>query len=93
MANCPCNRINFRSASTSVSFLLLHLELMFHTCRKGSELPQLLDDPAVLELAKKYSKTPAQILIRFLIQLELAPIPKSTNPDRLKENINVSLKC
>jgi diketogulonate reductase-like aldo/keto reductase len=52
-------------------------------------VPPLFDDPKVVEIAKKHGKTPAQVLLRFLTQLEIAVIPKSTNPNRLRENINI----
>ncbi|KAI6189407.1 alcohol dehydrogenase [Aphelenchoides bicaudatus] len=48
-----------------------------------------LNHPLVKELAHKYEKTPAQILLRHAIQLGVNVIPKSTNPDRLKENFDV----
>ncbi|GMR58032.1 hypothetical protein PMAYCL1PPCAC_28227 [Pristionchus mayeri] len=48
-----------------------------------------MEDPLVVELAKKYGKTPAQILIRHLLQRRISVIPKSTNPDRVKQNIDI----
>lgn len=48
-----------------------------------------LKEPIVLELAKKYNKTPAQILLRQLVQRGMSAIPKSTNPDRVRENFNI----
>nr|CAD7258537.1 unnamed protein product [Timema shepardi] len=48
-----------------------------------------LTHPVVLKLAKKYNKTPSQILIRHSIQRGVVVIPKSNNPERLKENIQV----
>lgn len=48
-----------------------------------------MDDPVVKDIAKKHSKTPGQILLKFLVQQNIAVIPKSTNPERLKMNINV----
>lgn len=38
------------------------------------------------ELAKKYGKTPAQIAIRFTVQLGAITLPKSTHPERIREN-------
>jgi diketogulonate reductase-like aldo/keto reductase len=49
----------------------------------------LLDQPVLSEIGKKYSKTPAQVVIRWHIQNDLIVIPKSVRPDRIKENINV----
>ena len=40
-------------------------------------------------LARKYGKTPAQVLLRWNVQQGIIPIPKSKNPARLAENIAV----
>lgn len=40
-------------------------------------------------LARKYGKTPAQILLRWNVQQGIIPIPKSKTPARLAENIAV----
>ena len=41
-------------------------------------------------MAKKYSKTPAQIVLRWGVQRGTAIIPKTSNPDRLKENLTIT---
>lgn len=46
-------------------------------------------DATISAIAEKYQKTPAQILLRWNIQQEIIPIPKSKNPDRLRENIDI----
>ncbi|XP_021353540.1 alcohol dehydrogenase [NADP(+)]-like [Mizuhopecten yessoensis] len=51
--------------------------------------PVLLQDPVLGEMAKKYKKTPAQILIRNLLQRKVIVIPKSVTPSRIQENGNV----
>ena len=43
----------------------------------------------VLQLAEKYAHTPAQIVLRWHIQHDQLPIPKSSNESRIKENIAV----
>ncbi len=48
---------------------------------------EMYQEPAVLALAAKYSKTPAQILLRFLTQKGIAVIPRSTQPRHMRENI------
>jgi 2,5-diketo-D-gluconate reductase A len=53
---------------------------------KGGEL---LSDPAITALAEKYGKTPAQVVIRWHLQLGNVVIPKSVTPARIKENIDV----
>ena len=49
----------------------------------------MYQEPAVLALAPKYGKTPAQILLRFLIQKGIAVIPKSTDPAHIRENFDL----
>ncbi|CAG9863734.1 unnamed protein product [Phyllotreta striolata] len=50
------------------------------------KLPALMKDGIVLKVAQKHKKTPAQILLRYLIEKHVCVIPKSSNPERLKEN-------
>ena len=47
---------------------------------------EMFQEPAVLSLAEKYGKTPAQVLLRFLTQKGIAVIPRSTKPEHIKEN-------
>ena len=51
--------------------------------------PELRSEPLVTELAHKYGHTPAQIVLRWHIELGLVPMPKSEDPQRLRENIAV----
>lgn len=48
-----------------------------------------LDDPAIKSVAEKYSKSPAQILIRWGLQHGCITIPKSVHKERIEENINI----
>lgn len=48
---------------------------------------EMFAEPAVLALAQKYGKTPAQVLLRFLTQMGVAVIPRSTKPEHIRENI------
>ena len=50
---------------------------------------QIVGDPVVGELAAKYGKTPAQIVIRWHLDSGLIVIPKSVTPSRLRENLAV----
>ena len=47
---------------------------------------EMYQEPAVLALAQKYNKTPAQVLLRFLTQKSIAVIPRSTQPAHIREN-------
>ncbi|WP_162011551.1 aldo/keto reductase [Streptococcus sp. S784/96/1] len=49
----------------------------------------LIDEPIFTQLAQKYGKTNAQIILRWHIQSGHAVFPKTTNPDHLKENIAI----
>uniref|UniRef100_A0A7M4F7N8 Prostaglandin F synthase-like n=1 Tax=Crocodylus porosus TaxID=8502 RepID=A0A7M4F7N8_CROPO len=50
---------------------------------------EALTHPKVIQLAKKYGKTPAQICIRWSIQNGVVTIPKSTKVERIQENCEV----
>ncbi|KAE8099100.1 hypothetical protein FH972_017108 [Carpinus fangiana] len=49
----------------------------------------LVHDQTVERIAKKLNKSPGQVLVRWAIQRGTSVIPKSNNPDRIKENIKV----
>lgn len=48
-----------------------------------------LNDPTIRELAKKYGKTPAQIMLRWCIEHGTITIPKSSHPERIRENARI----
>jgi diketogulonate reductase-like aldo/keto reductase len=48
-----------------------------------------LKHPKIVEIAQKYNKSTAQILLRWGIQHKVIQIPKSENQNHLKDNINV----
>ncbi|MGM7643907.1 aldo/keto reductase [Nocardia sp. JW2] len=49
----------------------------------------LLDDPTIVSLAKELDRTPAQVIIRWHLQLGNIVIPKSVTPSRIAENFDV----
>lgn len=49
----------------------------------------LLANKDIQNIAKKYNKTTAQICIRYLLQKEVAPLPKTTKEHRMIENSDV----
>jgi diketogulonate reductase-like aldo/keto reductase len=52
-------------------------------------IDELLEDETMKEIAKKYKKTVPQIAIKWLTEREIVVIPKSINPKRIKENIDI----
>ena len=49
----------------------------------------LLENPSITALAEKYGKNAGQIVLRFEVQEGFIVLPKSTNPDRIKGNIDI----
>jgi diketogulonate reductase-like aldo/keto reductase len=49
----------------------------------------ILEEPTVAEIAKRHNKSAAQVLLRHLLQNDIAVIPKSSNPARIEENFDV----
>ncbi|WP_433225128.1 aldo/keto reductase [Microtetraspora malaysiensis] len=49
----------------------------------------LLDEPTLRRIAAKHERTPAQVVLRWHIQLGNIVIPKSVTPERIRQNIDV----
>lgn len=50
---------------------------------------RLLENELLAKIAAKYGKSVAQICIRFCLQNDVLPLPKSVTPSRIKENFDV----
>lgn len=50
---------------------------------------RLIDDPVIAEVAAKHGKSPAQVMVRWSIQLGNIVLPKSVTPERIEQNIDV----
>lgn len=46
--------------------------------------------PAIVELVKKYGCTPGQLLVRWSLQHDYVPLPKSVRKERIVENAGIS---
>jgi 2,5-diketo-D-gluconate reductase A len=55
----------------------------------GGSGASLLDAPLLSQLGEKYDKTPGQLVLRWHIQNGLVVIPKSGDPQRMRENLDV----
>lgn len=47
------------------------------------------NDTTLVGIAKKYDKTTGQVLIRYCLQKNWVPLPKSDNPERIAQNSDV----
>ena len=63
----------------------LHTEAWAPIARGG----ELLQDPVITALADKHGRTPAQVVLRWHIELGNVVIPKSVTPSRVAENFDV----
>jgi 2,5-diketo-D-gluconate reductase A len=55
----------------------------------GGSGASLLRAPILAQLGEKYGKTPAQMVLRWHIEQGLVVIPKSGNPERMRENLDI----
>lgn len=49
----------------------------------------IFTEPVIVGLADKYNRTPAQIILRWETQCGVIPVPKSSSPVHMRENINI----
>ena len=91
------------SVKPMVNQILAHisntpLELIQYTQDKGILVEayspvahgELLKNTKVSEMAKKYGVSVPQLSIRYVLQLGLLPLPKTTNPEHMKNNADVN---
>lgn len=52
----------------------------------------VLSNPLVAEVAARYGVTPAQLCVRYCLQLGLLPLPKTANPDHIANNAQVDFE-
>lgn len=52
----------------------------------------VLGNPLVAEVAARYGVTPAQLCVRYCLQLGLLPLPKTSNPDHIANNAQVDFQ-
>ena len=57
--------------------------------QQAKDTPVLFDNTTIKSIAEKKGKTPAQVLLRWATQRDVAVIPKSNNPKRLAQNLDV----
>ena len=84
------NQIELHPRLAQPEMRTLHEELGILT-ESWSPLAQglVLDHPTITEIAEHHQRTPAQVVIRWHLQLGLVVIPKSVTPARVSENFDV----
>ncbi|HGM4082883.1 TPA: aldo/keto reductase [Listeria monocytogenes] len=55
----------------------------------GEGRADMFNNSTLLKIANKHDKTIAQIILRFLIEKDIIVIPKTSNKERMNENLNV----
>ncbi|MGD0980755.1 MAG: aldo/keto reductase [Solirubrobacteraceae bacterium] len=50
---------------------------------------EVLAEPVIVATAERHDKTPAQVILRWHMQLGLAAVPRSQQPERMRQNIDV----
>jgi diketogulonate reductase-like aldo/keto reductase len=50
---------------------------------------KILKDAQLIKIGGKYGKTPAQVIIRWHLQNDIIPIPKSCHAERIRENADI----
>jgi len=55
----------------------------------GGRDSKLLDNAVITEIAEAHGKSPAQVIIRWHLQQNLVVLPKSSKPERAKQNFDV----
>jgi 2,5-diketo-D-gluconate reductase A len=55
----------------------------------GGQGNDVLREPVVVELAERHGRTPAQIVLRWHMELGLTAVPKSSDPVRLRQNLDI----
>lgn len=63
--------------------------LAYHELDMAEETDSLLEVEVITEIAGRYGRSPAQVLLRWGVQRGTAVIPKTSNTERLAENISI----
>ena len=58
--------------------------------QRAKDTPLLFDHSTIKAISEKHKKTPAQVLLRWATQRNVAVIPKSNNQSRLAQNLDVT---
>ena len=96
------NLLNNARVKPMINQILAHVsntpfDLIDYTQSKGIQVEayspvahgKILDNPEIGDMAKKYNVSVPQLCIRYCLQLDMLPLPKTANPDHMKSNADV----
>lgn len=72
-----------------IKFLQAHNVLVEAWGPLGGQGASVMTNPTMVELAKKYGKSTAQLSLRWILQQGVLPLPKSVHADRMKQNTEI----
>lgn len=78
-----CTTRKYNNTHITLQLLLIFLNIF------RRDVPDLLEIPAVIAIANRLGKSPAQILLKWILERGVAAIPKSTNAGRLQQNLDL----
>lgn len=56
---------------------------------RGNIVSEIMGNPQLNEIAKKHNKSVGQVVLRWIVQQGIVTIPRSTNAERIKQNLDV----
>lgn len=72
-----------------IKFLQAHNVLVEAWGPLGGQGASVMTNPTMVELAKKYGKSTAQLSLRWIVQQGVLPLPKSVHAERMKQNTDI----
>lgn len=54
-----------------------------------TDYARVLENETIISIAQEYDRTPAQIVLRWALQYDMIPIPKSNMRERMRENLQI----
>jgi 2,5-diketo-D-gluconate reductase A len=83
------NQINLNPYATRTPSASYHRDHQIITeCWSPISPSSILAEPVITDLAQRYNRTPAQIVLRWQTQQGYVTVPKSSSPQRIRENIS-----
>jgi 2,5-diketo-D-gluconate reductase A len=83
------NQVPWSPAGYDPALLAAHAERGVHVEGYSPLKGTNLNDPILSEIAAKHDVTPAQVVLRWNVELGITVIPKSARPERISENLDL----